>query len=92
MALSSINVRMDSDLKKQFEAFCTDVGLTMSAAINVFARQAVRENRIPFDITRDLPNSTLEALEEAKRIKANPSLAKSYSSAEEMMTDLLKDA
>lgn len=47
MANTSINIRMDADLKRQFEAFCADMGMTMTTAFNVFARKAVREYRIP---------------------------------------------
>ena len=43
MANTSINIRMDADLKRQFEAFCADMGMTMTTAFNVFARKAVRE-------------------------------------------------
>ena len=48
MASTNINIRMDSDLKMQFEAFCADMGMTMTAAFNIFAKKAVREYRIPF--------------------------------------------
>jgi len=37
MAQTNINIRMDTQLKKQFEEFCSNVGLTMSTAFNVFA-------------------------------------------------------
>lgn len=47
MANTNINIRMDADLKRQFEAFCADMGMTMTTAFNVFARKAVREYRIP---------------------------------------------
>ena len=56
MASTNINIRMDSDLKKQFEAFCADMGMTMTTAFNIFAKKAVREYRIPFfrkDIERN---------------------------------------
>ena len=43
MASTNINIRMDSDLKMQFEAFCADMGMTMTAAFNIFAKKAVRE-------------------------------------------------
>ena len=43
MANTNINIRMDADLKRQFEAFCADMGMTMTTAFNVFARKAVRE-------------------------------------------------
>ena len=51
MAQTNINIRMDARLKKQFEAFCADVGLTMSTAFNVFAKTSVRLQKIPFEIT-----------------------------------------
>ena len=54
MANTSINIRMDADLKRQFEAFCSDMGMTMTTAFNVFARKAVREYRIPFEISGDV--------------------------------------
>ena len=53
MAQTNINIRMDTQLKKQFEAFCANVGLTMTAAFNVFAIASVRLQRIPFEITAE---------------------------------------
>ena len=35
MANTSINIRMDADLKRQFEAFCADMGMTMTTAFNI---------------------------------------------------------
>ena len=56
MAKTNVNIRMDSDLKKQFETFCSDMGMTMSTAVNIFAKKAVREYRIPFDVGGEIPN------------------------------------
>ena len=53
MAQTTINVRMDEDLKKQFEIFCNETGLNMSTAINMFIKTVVREHQIPFKITAD---------------------------------------
>lgn len=92
MANTNINICMDADLKRQFEAFCADMGMTMTTAFNIFARKAVRENRIPFEISGDVPNiETREAIQEAKRMKANPSLGKTYSDVDQMMEELLSD-
>lgn len=44
---------MDADLKKAFEAFCSSAGLSMSTAVNLFVKKAVREQRIPFEITAE---------------------------------------
>ena len=87
MANTNINIRMDADLKRQFEAFCADMGMTMTTAFNVFARKAVREYRIPFEISGDVPN----AIKEVKRMKADPSLCKTYSNVDQMMDELLAD-
>jgi addiction module antitoxin, relB/dinJ family len=53
MAQTNINIRMDEDLKKQFEAFCSDIGMTMTTAFCVFAKTAVRKQKIPFEIAVD---------------------------------------
>ena len=36
MASTNINIRMDADLKRLFEAFCADIGMSMTTAFNVF--------------------------------------------------------
>ena len=92
MANTNINIRMDADLKQQFEAFCSDMGMTMTTAFNIFARKAVREYRIPFEISGDAPNSeTVEAIREVERMKANPSFVKTYYIVDQMMEELLND-
>ena len=54
MAETNINIQMDAQLKKQFETFCSGVGLSMSAAINVFAKTTVRQQKIPFEISLEI--------------------------------------
>lgn len=39
MPQTSIGIRMDSELKNQFESFCKNVGMTMTTAICVFAKK-----------------------------------------------------
>ncbi len=64
----------------------------VTTAINIFARKVVRENRIPFEISGDVPNKeTVEAIQEVKRMKANPNLGKTYSNVDQMMEELLAD-
>ena len=53
MAQVNVNIRMDEDLKKQFDSFCYDIGMNMTTAFCVFARKAVRERRIPFEVSAD---------------------------------------
>ena len=49
----TLSIRMDDFTKTAFEGFCESIGLTVSAAVNMFAKITVRENRIPFDISGD---------------------------------------
>ncbi len=75
MAQSTFSVRMDEDLKQQFDSLCSDFGMTVSTAINVFARTVVRERKIPFEIASPAPdearakalNAFLALREQAKK-------------------------
>ena len=50
----------------------------------------VREQGIPFEISREVPNSeTLAAIREVEEMKKNPSLGKSYTDIDKMMEDML---
>jgi DNA-damage-inducible protein J len=42
---------MDSDVKKQFDEFCSNVGMNTTTAFNMFARVVIREKRLPFEVT-----------------------------------------
>ena len=53
MSEVSVNITMDEDLRDSFRNFCANIGLSMSAAISVFANQAVRLQKIPFEIAAD---------------------------------------
>lgn len=53
MPQTTLNVRIDAELKKQFDSLCSEIGMNMSTAVSIFAKKAVRERRIPFDLTAD---------------------------------------
>ncbi len=68
MAQTNVNIRMDEQTKKEFNAFCNEIGISVSSAFNIFAKTVVREHRIPFEITTDVPNSdTKAAIEKADK-------------------------
>ena len=50
MALATFSVRMDENLKKQFDTLCSEFGMNATTAVNVFARAVVCERKIPFEI------------------------------------------
>lgn len=51
--MAQINLRVDDDVKKGAEQAFDDIGLSMSAAINVFLKKVARERRIPFELSAD---------------------------------------
>ncbi len=52
MALATLTARVDEKDKASFDAFCSNVGLNTSTAINLFVKAVLRENRIPFEIAQ----------------------------------------
>lgn len=55
MATSTLNIRLDSDLKRELEEVSSDIGLTPTAVFNVFARQFVAHRGFPFAVTAPVP-------------------------------------
>ena len=53
MAQTTISIRMDSELKQSFERLCRDIGMNVSTAFTIFAKQSVRENRLPVSLSVD---------------------------------------
>lgn len=51
MAQSTFSVRMDENLKIEFETWCNYFGMNMTTAINIFARVVVQEQKMPFEIS-----------------------------------------
>ncbi len=63
MASVNVTIRMDENDKKNAEKLFSELGLTMNAAFNMFAKQAIREQAIPFKITK---NPNIEYLDSNK--------------------------
>lgn len=50
MANINITIRIDKELKKEADNLFHQLGMSFTTAVTIFAQQAVREQRIPFDI------------------------------------------
>lgn len=53
MAQTTVSVRMDDTLEKDFDAVCNDLGLSMTTAITMLAKKMTREKRLPFEVSID---------------------------------------
>ena len=89
---TNINIRIDAVTKSEAEALFKDLGMTVSTAINLFLKQSIRNQALPFSITKNIPNAeTTKALEEAKLILKEANKRKSYSNMKDLKKALLED-
>ncbi len=71
--MTNVTIRLNSDDKAEFSRICEKIGLSVSAAFNVFVKTVIKEERIPFELSaRDRDDFYSEAnlrhLEELKRL------------------------
>ena len=53
MTAVPITMRAEPELKAVFEQICSEIGLSVNAALNIFVKRVVRERRIPFELSAD---------------------------------------
>lgn len=88
MANTSMNIRMDAEVKSQAQQLFSELGMDMTTAVNIFLRQAIRTHSIPFVVTTDVPNATtIAAFEEGERMIKDPK-AKRFTSVDELFEEL----
>ena len=84
----TLNVRVDANDKKRFEQFCSNVGMNVSTAVNMFIKAVLREKELPFKVACDIPNAeTIAAFEEGEEILNNPDSPK-FSSVNALFEEL----
>ena len=85
---TNVCIRIDTELKAQAEALFGELGMNLTTAFNIFLRQAVRENGIPFAIKLGRPNrETAAAIRDAASIARDPE-AKRYEDPEDLFREL----
>ncbi|MCL2006793.1 MAG: type II toxin-antitoxin system RelB/DinJ family antitoxin [Treponema sp.] len=67
MAQTNLTIRIDENIKQEAETLFSKIGLNMSSAINIFFRQAIREQCIPFELKPYEDYYTGENLKRLKR-------------------------
>ena len=91
MSKKGVNVSLDPKLKEEASLLFANFGLDLSTAITLFLQQSVREQRIPFEISMNVPNrDTVKALNERSKMKKDKEKYKRYESFDEALKDLDK--
>ena len=92
MSMTNLNVRTDSAVKAEAERIYSALGLNMSTAINMFLRQSIIENGIPFDVKLNTPNAiTAAAIPEGRSLMNDPN-ADGFHSMEALKAALYDEA
>lgn len=85
MEMTTLNVRVDKELKATAEAIAQALGMNLSTAVNIFLRQMVSHDGMPFDV-RLYPNAkTRQAIKDAMN---EENLLGPFHSSEELMAYL----
>ena len=81
-------IRIEENTKKQAVELLEGLGLNLSDAVNMFLRQVILQNGIPFEVKYpEFKPEVIKAMEEAKRISRDPN-TKRYSSFSEALEDM----
>lgn len=89
MATTNLTIRMDENLKKQVKELADDLGMDMTTFFNIYAKKAVRNWKIPFEVSADISNEeTRKAIEDVKNGK---NLSAAFNSVEEISENLRDD-
>lgn len=92
MTKTNLTIRIDQDLKAEMQQLAENLGMDLTTFITIYAKKAVREQRIPFEVSCDIPNKeTKEVFEEVEKMKKDPTLGKGYTDVDEMISDVSGD-
>ena len=88
MTTTNLNIRKDKEVKEAAEQIFNELGISMTTAVNIFLRQTIRSNGIPFELKLNTPNDvTMAAIEEGRRI-ARDSEIRGYTSMKDLRSAL----
>ena len=85
MPKTSMSIRLDSEVKEQAQQVFNHLGMDMTTAINIFLRQAIQYQGLPFDVRLDENRKLLEVLTD---LNQNRNMSQSFESVSDLMEDL----
>ncbi|MBW7522157.1 type II toxin-antitoxin system RelB/DinJ family antitoxin [Streptococcus pneumoniae] len=85
MSKMSISIRLDSEVKEQAQQVFSNLGMDITTAINIFLRQAIQYQGLPFDVRLDENRKLLQVLTD---LDQNRNMSQSFESVSDLMEDL----
>ncbi len=72
MSQVTMSVRMDEDVKRLFDAYCAEMGMNASVAVNIFAKAVILHRGIPFEISVDPVELALDEADAEAALSPRP--------------------
>ena len=92
MEMTNLNVRVDKQVKREAEAVAQSLGMNLTTAVNIFLRQMIYHDGMPFEVRNPRFNAeSIAAFKEAEDIVAGRKVVKAYDNAREMLEDILSE-
>ncbi len=85
MPKTSMSIRLDSEVKEQAQQVFNYLGMDMTTAINIFLRQAIQYQGLPFDVRLDENQKLLQVVMDVDK---NRNMSQSFESVSDLMEDL----
>ena len=85
MSKTSMSIRLDSEVKEQAQQVFNHLGMDMITAINIFLRQAIQYQGLPFDVRLDENRKLIQVLTD---VDQNCNMSQSFESVSHLMEDL----
>ncbi len=85
MSKTSMSIRLDSEVKEQAQQVFSHLGMDMTTAINIFLRQAIQYQGLPFDVKIDENRKLLQVVTD---VEQNRNMSRSFESVSDLMEDL----
>ena len=85
MSKTSRSIRLDREVKEQAQQVFNHLGMDMTTAINIFLRQAIQYQGLPFDVKIDENRKLLQVVTD---VEQNRNMSQSFESVSDLMEDL----
>ena len=90
MESTTLNIRVNSNDKKNFEQFCNNVGMNVSTAVNMFIKAVLREQKLPFEVrSNPFDNQIYQSLKEAEHELEQSSQRYTIDEVSQSMNDII---
>ena len=85
--MTTVSISLDDDMKRELDEMCDEMGMNITTFFMIYAKKALRDRRIPFDIVAPVDpfysESNMKQIQKAKQqLKDGKTVIKSLNELE----------